>query len=165
MTEDRPAAVEAGIRLRPMRPADLQITMPYEIELFGTEAWSRQSYLDELADRATRTYLVAESRDGDLLGSGGVMCIAETAQILTVGVLPQARRRGVGRVLVRGLIAEARRRRAEELLLEVRMDNAAARSLYESEGFGSLGVRRGYYEGGRVDALTMRLPLTAEVAP
>jgi ribosomal-protein-alanine N-acetyltransferase len=127
--------------------------------MFGTEAWSRQSYIDELADTELRDYLVAEGSSGEVLGSGGLLTIAETAQILTVGVLPAARRRGIGTVVVRALVARARQRRADEVLLEVRVDNEAALKLYENEGFAALGRRRGYYEQGRVDALTMRLGL------
>jgi [ribosomal protein S18]-alanine N-acetyltransferase len=142
-----------------MVPADLDVLLPYEDVMFGTEAWSRKSYLEELADTELRHYLVAVDPAGELLGSAGLMTIAETAQILTVGVLPHARRRGIGQLLVAALVTEARRRRASEVLLEVRIDNSAARSLYESAGFAVLGVRRGYYENGRVDAVTMRKPL------
>jgi len=139
-----------------MRAADLDVLLAHEQAMFGSEAWSRESYLDELADTELRYYLVAENADGVLLGSGGLMTIGETAQILTVGVLPAARRHGLGRVLVRALITEARRRGASEVLLEVREDNLAARKLYEAEGFANLGRRRGYYDRGRVDAVTMR---------
>ncbi len=139
-----------------MRAADLDVLLPHEQVMFGSEAWSRESYLDELADTELRYYLVAENADGVLLGSGGLMTIGETAQILTVGVLPAARRHGLGRALVRALITEARRRGASEVLLEVREDNLAARKLYEAEGFANLGRRRGYYDRGRVDAVTMR---------
>jgi len=170
----------SAVRFRPMRSADLDVLMPYEQQMFGPEAWSRQGYLDELADTELRYYIVAEStpestpqstsestsestaEGGALLGTGGLLTIGETAQILTVGVLPPARRRGVGRLLVRELVAEARRRRAEEVLLEVREDNEAARRLYAGEGFAVLGRRRGYYEHGRVDAVTMRLALQPE---
>ena len=167
-----------SVRLRPMRIADLDALMPYEQQMFGPEAWSRQGYLDELADTRLRYYIVAEAvAEGStepaggtggtgggaggagLLGTGGLLTVGETAQILTVGVLPAARRRGVGRLLVRALVAEARRRRATEVLLEVREDNLAARRLYAAEGFAVLGRRRGYYEQGRVDAVTMRCPL------
>ncbi len=72
-------------------------------------------------------------------------------------MLPPARRRGIGRLLVRELVAEARRRGAGEVLLEVREDNEAAQRLYAGEGFEVLGRRRGYYEQGLVDAVTMRL--------
>jgi ribosomal-protein-alanine N-acetyltransferase len=142
-----------------MRIADLDALMPFEQQMFGPEAWSRQGYLDELADTQLRHYIVAETADHELLGTAGLLTIGETAQILTVGVLPGARRNGVGRLLVRALIAEARRRRATEVLLEVREDNHAARRLYAGEGFTVLGRRRGYYEQGRVDAITMRYPI------
>ena len=79
-----------------------------------------------------------------------------TAQILTVGVLPAARRRGIATLLVRALIVVARERQAVEVLLEVRMDNDGARKLYENEGFVTIGTRRGYYDRGRVDAVVMR---------
>jgi ribosomal-protein-alanine N-acetyltransferase len=155
-----------------MRTADLDVLMPYEQQMFGPEAWSRQGYLDELADTELRYYIVAESTAASaestaasaestsgLLGTAGLLTIGETAQILTVGVLPPARRRGIGRLLIRELVAEARRRRASEVLLEVREDNEAARRLYAGEGFAVLGRRRGYYEQGRVDAVVMRFPL------
>ena len=141
--------------IRTMTPADLDVLLPFEDEMFGTEAWSRRSYEDELADTELRYYVVAED-DGEVLGSGGLMTIAETAQILTVGVLPSGRRRGTGTVLVAELVAEAARRRADEVLLEVRVDNTAAIALYEKADFAVIGKRRGYYDHGRVDALVMR---------
>jgi ribosomal-protein-alanine N-acetyltransferase len=156
MTADR--TDDLPVTLRQMTVADLEVLLPHEQEMFGSESWSRQSYLEELADTELRHYVVAES-GGEVIGSAGLLTIAETAQIVTVGVLPRARRRGVGRRLVRALVAEARRRDADEVLLEVRIDNGSARKLYESEGFDALGIRRGYYDRGRVDAVTMRLAL------
>jgi ribosomal-protein-alanine N-acetyltransferase len=142
-----------------MTVADVDVLLPFEEIMFGTEAWSRNAYVEEVTDAELRYYLVAESDDGEILGDGGLMTIAETAQIVTVGVLPHARRQGIGRVLVQALVAEARRRQAEEVLLEVRTDNDAAQKLYESEGFSVIGKRRGYYDGGRVDAVVMRYEL------
>ena len=94
------------------------------------------------------------------MGWAGLLSLYETAQILTVGVIPAAQRRGLGTELVRLLEAEARHRRATELLLEVRIDNEPAKTLYEKEGFVALGLRKGYYDNGRVDAITMRKELT-----
>jgi len=146
----------ATVAIRPMTLADIDIVLPYEHAMFGTEAWSRDSYVEELSDTEFRHYIVAESPDGQLLGDGGLMTIQDTSQILTVGVLPHARRQGIGRILVRALVDEAVRRKATEVILEVRVDNEAAKSLYESEGFVVLGRRHGYYDRGRVDAVTMR---------
>jgi ribosomal-protein-alanine N-acetyltransferase len=58
-----------------------------------------------------------------------------------------------------GLLGEARRRGAVEAFLEVRVDNEAARALYARAGFAQVGLRRGYYDGGRVDAVVMRREL------
>jgi len=53
-----------------------------------------------------------------------------------LAVLPEHRGRGVGRALLTAAEAHARRRCCAKLTLEVREDNARARGLYESFGFG-----------------------------
>src|SRR6185312_11393805 len=113
---DLPAAT---VRLRRMTKADVDVLLPHEQVMFGTESWSRNSYLDELADTESRHYLVAVDDNDQVLASAGLLTIAETAQIVTIGVLPAARRRGIARLLVQELLDEARRRRAQEVLLEV----------------------------------------------
>ena len=155
MTEER----ERRVRLRRMEAAHVDALMPYEREMFGTEAWSRGSYHAELADTRNRYYVAAESDAGELVGWGGVMIVQDAAEILTVGVVPVARRAGIARLMLADLLAEAVRRGAVEAFLEVRVDNEAARALYRSEGFEEIGRRRGYYDGGRVDAVTMRKEL------
>jgi [ribosomal protein S18]-alanine N-acetyltransferase len=142
-----------------MRAEHIDALMPYERAMFGTEAWTANGYRSELADTRRRHYLVAQGEQGELLGWAGVMVIADSAEILTVGVVPSARRRGIARLLLDGLLADARRRGAVEAFLEVRVDNAAAQSLYAREGFVEVGVRPGYYDGGRVDAVVMRREL------
>ncbi len=146
--------MNTAVTIRRMQPADVDALMPYEREMFGTEAWTRNGYLSELADGRHRYYVTAES--DTLLGWAGVMIIGRTAEILTVGVVPAARRAGIARRLIGALVEEAQRRDATEVFLEVRVDNDAARELYRTECFAELGRRRGYYDGGRVDAVTMR---------
>jgi ribosomal-protein-alanine N-acetyltransferase len=149
------------VQLVPMRHSHVEALMPYERDMFGTEAWTSTGYRAELADPRHRHYLAAEGPQGELLGWAGVMVVADTAEILTVGVVPAARRSGIARRMVHALLAEAVRRGAVEAFLEVRVDNVAARALYASEGFQDVGLRRGYYDGGRVDAVTMRKELAA----
>jgi ribosomal-protein-alanine N-acetyltransferase len=141
--------------LVPMTPAHIDALMPYEREMFGTEAWTVSGYRTELADSRHRYYVAAEGPDAELLGWAGVMIVADAAEILTVGVVPSARRQGIARKLLAALLAEARERGAHEAFLEVRVDNEAARQLYETEGFADVGLRRGYYDAGRVDAVVM----------
>lgn len=144
-----------------MTATHVDALMPYEREMFGTEAWSRSSYLNELADRRFRHYAAVEDDDGAFLGWAGVRVLDEEAEILTVGVVPHARRQGLARALVADLLEHARVRGARDVYLEVRADNPAARHLYESAGFTAVGLRRGYYAAGRVDGITMHrsLPL------
>jgi ribosomal-protein-alanine N-acetyltransferase len=142
-----------------MGPHHIDALMPYERAMFGTEAWTASSYRTELADSTLRHYLAAEGADRQLLGWAGVMVVGATAEILTVGVIPAARRQGIAGRLLAGLLDEARRRGAVEVFLEVRVDNAAARELYGRDGFVELGLRRGYYDSGRVDAVVMRRDL------
>ena len=106
-----------------------------------------------------RSYLASESDDGALLGWGGVMVVGPSAEILTIGVVPHARRQGLATDLLHALLEVARQRGARECFLEVREDNDAARAFYSREGFERLRVRRGYYANGRVHGIEMRLDL------
>jgi ribosomal-protein-alanine N-acetyltransferase len=140
----------------PMTSTHIDLLMPYEREMFGAEAWTANGYRAEIADRAHRHYVVVEGDDGELLGWAGLLVIADTAEILTVGVVPTARRRGLARRMLAVLYTEAINRGATEMFLEVRVDNESARELYVAEGFVELGQRRGYYGNGTIDAVVMR---------
>jgi ribosomal-protein-alanine N-acetyltransferase len=144
-----------------MTPAHIDALMPFEHVMFGTDAWPAESYAAELADTDLRHYLAVESEAGELLGWGGVMVIGESAEILTIGVVPTARRHGLATELLHSLLAEARRRGARECFLEVREDNDAARAFYDREGFRRTRLRRGYYDSGRANAVEMYLGLNA----
>ncbi len=143
----------------PMTTDHVDVLMRYEKDMFGSEAWTRAGYRAELADPRHRSYVVAEDDRGDLLGWAGILIAGDQAEILTVGVVPGARRRGIATKLLDVLVQRARERGARELLLEVRVDNDPAQRLYEREGFAVLGRRRGYYANGRVDAVVMRREL------
>jgi ribosomal-protein-alanine acetyltransferase len=98
--------------------------------------------------------------DGDLLvGYAGIAFVAgpprAEAEIHTLGVDPAFRGRGIGRALLRALLAVADREHAT-VFLEVRTDNEAALALYRAEGFAVVGLRRRYYRPSGADAHTMR---------
>ncbi len=84
---------------------------------------------------------------------------------MTVAVTPAARGRGLGRRLLDELEVRARAGGATYLLLDVRADNAAARSLYERAGFEPLSIRRRYFQPGDVDALVLRKHLRHDADP
>lgn len=114
-------------------------------------SWSEAEFAALLA--APGAILVAEPQ-GFALGRA----IAGEAELLTLAVAPEARRRGVGRRLLAGFLAEAAARDGRRVFLEVAADNAAALALYRATGFAEAGRRRGYYarsDGQRTDALVM----------
>jgi ribosomal-protein-alanine N-acetyltransferase len=85
------------------------------------------------------------------------------AEILTIGVLPRTRRRGLGRALLDAVITQAGERRCRSVVLEVAADNAAARRLYGAAGFVRVGTRPHYYRrgGDTIEALILRLQIDA----
>ena len=52
----------------------------------------------------------------------------------------------------------------KEIFLEVRESNTPAIALYESLGFEKIGVRKGYYDKPKEDAVIYRLPFLRELA-
>jgi ribosomal-protein-alanine N-acetyltransferase len=81
------------------------------------------------------------------------------AEILTLAVAPQARRRGLGRLLIGMAARHARELGADSLFLEVAADNIAAQALYRGVGFAAVGRRKAYYGGQDADVLKVMLPL------
>jgi ribosomal-protein-alanine N-acetyltransferase len=87
---------------------------------------------------------------------------AGEAELLTLAVLPEARRRGIGQTLLAAFTEGARARGAQMGFLEVAATNAPARALYARAGWVEAGRRRGYYAAPgeeAVDAVVMRRTL------
>lgn len=99
---------------------------------------------------------------GPVVGFLLAWSVADEMQLLELVSDARFRRQGVGRALLQALLAEARVQKKRLLLLEVRSSNQAARALYQSQGFVTTGVRRGYYSDNGEDALEMRLTLDPE---
>ncbi|RMF14802.1 MAG: ribosomal-protein-alanine N-acetyltransferase [Candidatus Dadabacteria bacterium] len=75
-------------------------------------------------------------------------------QIHNLCVSPDARGRGVGRLLLKQVIADAHRRQVP-VFLEVRFGNLPALELYRTAGFRVVGIRRDYYRDPAEDAALM----------
>jgi ribosomal protein S18 acetylase RimI-like enzyme len=74
-------------------------------------------------------------RDGEPLGLGNLGVRGEDSWIGGVGVVPAARRSGVGEALMRELHDQARERGVRRVWLEVIFENTAAYALYEKLGY------------------------------
>lgn len=137
------------ITIREFEPGDVEAALAME-EVARPQPWTERIFNDELSAE-NRTYLVAD--DGAVCGYGGVMLMGDEAHITNLLVAPDHRGQGIGRRLMIGLIESAIAEGARHLILEVRSENEAARSLYSRLGLAPVGVRPGYYDDG--DALIM----------
>lgn len=120
--------------------------------------WDEASIRAEL-DNPLALWLVAQDEARAVLGYVGSQTCFEDADILNVCVAPAARRRGVAEGLMGELEARLIQKGVELITLEVRASNEAAIRLYEKLGYTQVGVRKGYYEKPREDALIMQKEL------
>jgi [ribosomal protein S18]-alanine N-acetyltransferase len=148
--------------LRLLARSELGALSKVHAECFPEDPWSVRDFMELLAIRGASGHVAVAAAGGieafmlDLIG-------AEDAEIMTIGVAPRARRRGLARALIDDVVRRARLKGARRLLLEVAADNEAAIALYTSAGFVLLGERPHYYRrpGGNKDAFIFGLVLPA----
>jgi [ribosomal protein S18]-alanine N-acetyltransferase len=174
-------AEEAEILIRPAGVQDLAAVSDLERRSF-TQPWTPDSFQSLLGAERAR-FLVAvpgdscrepdpgagpeagadpgagRSAPSPILGYGVLWWASDQGELANLAVDPDARRRGVGSLLLDRLLAEAEAAGLSAVFLEVRASNAAAASLYEKRGFREVGVRRDYYSRPREDGRILRLKL------
>lgn len=144
--------------------------IPLEHDLVADAARLEQScFTDGVSEDSLRSFAEADANhyyaaveENCLCGYGGFSLAADEAEILTVAVAPEHRRRGIARTLMLRMMRDAAGLGAAVLYLDVRESNEAARALYRSLGFTETGVRRNYYTKPRENAVLMQLPLNGE---
>lgn len=145
--------LNADLLMRPLAPEDVPAVLDIERQGYS-HPWSESVFLDCFKDN----YRVwGACRGGDLVGYAVLAYIVDEAHLLNICVHPRARGEGVGRYLLRYVLATAAHEGMSQLLLEVRVSNHAAIGLYQDEGFREIGLRPGYYPAanGREDARVM----------
>ncbi len=116
--------------------------------------WSAALFFSELAQKNTRSYVVAKHM-GDVVGYAGMMFTGLEAHITNIAVDPDYHGNKVGSRMLMRMITEAVARGAEQVSLEVRVSNHVAQAMYERFGFEVVGTRRGYYVETNEDAHVM----------
>ena len=107
-------------------------------------------------------YLFLARPDGETIARAFLLAwlVSDELHILSVATLPEFRRRGLGRALLRHVIEFARTRGGRTVLLEVRPSNHAALDLYRAFGFETARIRPRYYADNMEDAIEMTLALS-----
>lgn len=140
------------IKIRSMTEKDIDEV--YEINrLSFSSPWSRENFEREILNNKIAKYFVAE-KDNKIVGYIGFWKIFCEAQITTIAVHPDFRRKGLGEAMLDYIIELCRKNSIEEIVLEVRVSNTIAQTLYIKKGFKKVGIRKWYYRDGE-DALVM----------
>ncbi len=138
-------------------PGDIADLALLHAKAFPFEPWDRDWLERLIALPATRARVIEDGK-GAKLGFLLAAVAGGEAEILTLCVAPDARRRGVARDLLADLVSLARAAKSPRLVLEVAADNRPALLFYESGGFTPIGRRAGYYRRGNaapVDAVML----------
>lgn len=160
--------LESAFALRQFKPSDLdkvihinQVCLPENYTSF---------FFMDLYQRSPETFIVAEE-DGEIVGY--IMCrietgfpsfrtleIPKTGHIISVAVLPDYRKRGIGQALIIRALQAMTHHKAKECYLEVRVSNVPAVNLYKKLGFKIARTAKGYYANGEnAHIMTKSLPL------
>lgn len=128
----------------------------------GDGPWTAAMFLSEVGSR--HTTCLAARVGGALVGYAVLAALGPAGdreyEVHTIGVDPAHQGRGIGRALLRRMLAVADAESAP-VILDVRTDNVPARTLYEAHGFEVVGLRPRYYRPSMADAhLMVRPPRT-----
>ncbi len=160
------ALANRHLQLRPMSVNDLSQVAALEQEVFAPsnhEPWSEKLFAEDLAE-AGHIWWVAHDEEKIVGYAGGVVAGGEV-QISNVAVAAERRREGIAARLLARVTYDGQMLSAATSELEVDVDNAAARALYERLGYAEVGRRPNYYGAGH-DAIVMvaELPLATPVS-
>ena len=138
---------------------DLPVFVSLDKDLFPYSPWSASQYKEEFSS-PTRHFVVALNEQQSIIGYAGVFAPGQAeADILTVGVVPEYRGKGIAKALMALLTDWANAQGSTAMMLEVKTDNHEGIGLYESLGYLKLNVRKDYFGTG-LDAQVMRLELS-----
>jgi len=152
----------AGLRLRRAGSSDVAALLALEAAFPGDRL--RRASLARFVASDSVDVWVAEVA-GAAVGDAIVVYRRgfHAARLLSLVVAPTHRGRGVGAALLRHAERAAAQRGCVAMRLEVRVDNRAARRLYQAHGYQTMGTTAGYYEDGSA-ALRLRKRFVAAQA-
>lgn len=138
-----------------VRMEEPHVSQIAELEkLCFNDPWSENSIASELNNRLSLWLVAVE--DDCVVGYVGSQTVLGETDMMNIATHPDYRKRGIGTGLIMELINELQKRDSHSLMLEVRVSNAPAISVYQKLGFTEVGCRRNYYRNPREDALILR---------
>lgn len=125
----------------------------------GADGWSAESFKSEAArDNGIVLYTV---ENGDVAGLICGFWAADEAEITSVAVAPEHRRKSIAASLMEGYFS-ALPEDVKSIFLEVRESNSAAIGLYQKFGFQKISIRKNFYSFPDENAVVMQKLLNKE---
>jgi len=160
--------VQTTFNLRRFQPTDLDKVIHIN-QVCLPENYSSYFFMD-LYEHHPETFIVAEV-DGEVIGyimcrietglpDFGLLGITKRGHVISIAVLPEHQRKGIGEALMQHAMLGMRMYKAKECYLEVRVSNKPAVNLYKNLGFEVSRVVHGYYADNE-DAYVMTRKLTS----
>jgi ribosomal-protein-alanine N-acetyltransferase len=140
-----------AISLRPADVSDCDVLSDIHSSAFR-RGWSDAEFESLLVQPGVHALLAHyRNRVGRRAPVGFILyrLAADEAEILSVAVVQECRRRGIGKQLIEEALRHVYREGARDIHLEVEDSNLAAIALYRGVEFRESGRRTGYYAQGR----------------
>lgn len=145
--------------IRTLKVEDAAAVAELEHQTYS-DAWSEKSVMETIEN--PNTLCLAAEKSGKIIGYLLVYIAADEAEIARITTWKEARRQGVASHLFDALEEECKKQKLAKILLDVRENNTAARTFYEKCQFVVDGVRPGFYEDPKEDAVLMSKEVTVE---
>jgi ribosomal-protein-alanine acetyltransferase len=128
------------------------------------DAWDEASLYSMMSQPSFLGFVMSIDEPEMANPVGFLLCqrALDEAEILTIGVLPEHRGRGLAKILLQHASQVLRAEMTRALFLDVGATNRAALALYQTAGFEQVAVRPNYYKTAHKneDALVLKLDLT-----
>jgi [ribosomal protein S18]-alanine N-acetyltransferase len=148
--------------IRPLAEADLDSVLAIADGLPDAPHWPLSVYRDILMhdsglvhDSGPRRIARVAEDAGAIAGFAIASLVPPQSELESIAIAAVCQRCGLGRLLFSALEAELRSAGVNEVTLEVRASNHAARAFYGAIGFAQTGLRPRYYTDPVEDAILM----------
>lgn len=137
-----------------MTEADVDGVLDITNLCFSTP-WSKSSITGELNNPLAKYIIAKDLESGLIVGFVGVWIVVGEGDITNIAVHPNYRKLGIGSKLLSSLLTLCEDLNCSLINLEVRVSNTSAQNLYKKFFFVETGIRKGYYEDNKEDAILM----------
>ena len=138
--------------IRKASVSDIPQISDIENRLFG-DPWTAEQF--ETVTASQNELLLCAETEGQIAGYICMTLVLDQAYIENVAVDVPFRRQGIARKMLDTVCDIARGKNCPNIVLDVRINNTGARTLYSEYGFKDAAIRRNMYEHPAEDGITM----------